>query len=438
MSDFSEKQLKILAFPKSQYDALICDGAVRTGKTSIMSVSFVEWAMQNFNKCNFAICSKTVGTAVKNVVRPLLAMSYMNKKYKLKYRRTDGYIEIQERGKGVNNRTNLFYLYGGKDEASYALIQGITLAGVFLDEVALMPRSFVEQALARCSVEGSKFWFNCNPDNQLHWFNQEWIMNASERNALHLHFVLDDNPSLSEKIKQRYRDMYTGVFYQRYILGLWVSAEGLVYDMFDPDVHVLDEVPETTGDYFVSADFGIQNATVFLLWRYAPKLDAWVCLDEYYYSGRDQKKQKTVSQLVDGLDDVSLRNSTQKDESDRFIPLPIKRCVVDPSATSLIVELRKRGYKVKNADNDVIEGINDVSTMLMQRRLYFMKNCKNTINEFGVYAWDPKATDRGEDKPIKENDHGADAVRYMVRTQKLVKRDKDFITSRSTGYNPFM
>ena len=130
-------------------------------------------------------------------------------------------------------RENRFYLFGGKDESSYTLIQGITLAGVLFDEVALMPRSFVNQAMARCSVEGSKLWFNCNPDNPLHWFRQEWILKAPERNALHLHFLMDDNPSLSEDKKAQYRSMFSGVFYQRYILGQWVMGEGLIYDMFD-------------------------------------------------------------------------------------------------------------------------------------------------------------------------------------------------------------
>ena len=139
----------------------------------------------------------------------------------------------------VNGRTNSFYLFGGRDESSYTLIQGITLAGVLFDEVALMPRSFVEQALARCSVEGSKFWFNCNPEGPGHWFYTEWVQKAAERHVLHLHFTMDDNLSLSASIKRRYEGMYSGVFYDRYIRGLWVVAEGLIYTCFNPKLHVV-------------------------------------------------------------------------------------------------------------------------------------------------------------------------------------------------------
>lgn len=402
---FSRKQLQILAFPNSDYTALICDGSVRAGKTSVMSVAFVLWAMRDFDRQNFAICSKTVQTAIKNVVKPLLSMVYMQKRYTMSFHRTNSELIISD-----GKKTNTFYLYGGKDESSYMLIQGITLAGVLIDEVALQPRSFVEQALARCSVEGSRFWFNCNPEGSLHWFNTEWIQKAEERNALHLHFTLDDNPSLSEKIKDRYKASYSGVFYQRYILGLWVMAEGIIFDMFDKDNHVLTKEPETEGDYFVSSDYGIQNATVFLLWQKEKGSNRWICLREWYYSGRDNRRQKTVAELADGLQELL----------QGIIP---KQIIIDPSASALIVEVRKRGYRVVHANNEVLPGISDVATMLRQNRLGFMHSCKGTINEFGIYAWDEKAADRGEDKPMKENDHAMDAVRYFVRTKKLVKKD---------------
>ena len=403
----SRKQKQILAFPNTDYDALICDGSIRAGKTAIMSMAFVMWAMRDFNNCNFGVCSKTIGTAERNVIKPLLATQYMTNKYTMQYVK-DSHLLVTSIGK-----TNTFYLFGGKDESSYMLIQGITLAGVLLDEVALMPKSFVEQALARCSVDGRKFWFNCNPESRMHWFNQEWIMQPEKHNALHLHFTLDDNPSLSEKIKNTYKTMYSGVFYQRYILGQWVMTDGLIYDMFDESVHV-GEPEKTEGEYFVSSDYGIQNATVFLLWRKEAGSSRWCCLNEYYYSGREKKLQKTVAELVDGLESML----------DGIKP---KRVIVDPSAAALIVELRKRGYSTKEAENSVLDGIADVSTMLKTGNLLFSPRCKNTINEFGLYIWDEKASNKGEDKPVKENDHGMDSVRYFVRTQKLVRK-------RTTNY----
>lgn len=407
----SKKQLQILAFPNTNYDALICDGSIRAGKSSVMSVAFLTWAMRDFNGRNFAICSKTKTTALRNVIKPLLSMGYIRDRFSIQVR--DGGAELVVRAFG---HENYVYSYGGTDESSYQKIQGITLAGVLLDEVALMPRSFVEQAIARCSVDGRKLWFNCNPESPLHWFYTEWIQQAEKHNALHLHFELDDNPALSEKIKDGYRSMYTGVFYSRYILGLWVMADGLIYDMFTREAHVFPtDSLETEGDYYVSSDYGIQNATVFLLWRKQKGLDRWICLNEYYYSGRDNMKQKTVKELADGYETI-LPTTTEGS----FIEPA--QTIIDPSASALIVELRKRGHTVLKANNDVLDGISDVGTMLYQRKLGFYDCCKKTIDEFGTYSWDKKASERGEDAPIKVNDHSMDAVRYFVKTKHLVRK----------------
>ena len=282
----------------------------------------------------------------------------------------------------------------------------ITLAGCFFDEVALMPESFVNQATARCSVEDSKYWFNCNPNGPYHWFKTEWIDKCKEKNLLHLHFTMDDNLSLSEKIKERYRNRYTGVFYKRYILGLWAMAEGIIYDMFDTDKHVQSILQFVSlllpTNRYVSCDYGTQNATVFLLWNKG--IDSkWYCIREYYYSGRDKEKQKTDSEYADDL--KKWLEGTK-----------IKAIIVDPSAASFIAELRKRKYKVLKANNDVIDGIRLVGTKLNTEKIIFADSCKETIKEFASYIWDEKAIERGEDKPIKQYDHCLDAVRYFCST----------------------
>lgn len=410
---FSKKQLQILAFPDSSYDALICDGSIRAGKSSIMSVGFVMWAMRNFTGMNLGICSKTIGTAERNIVLPLLGMDYMQKRYKMDYKIREK-IVISD-----GHHKNTFYIFGGKDASSYQLIQGITLAGVLLDEVALMPKSFVDQALARCSVDGSKFWFNCNPEGQLHWFNQDWILKAEEHNALHLHFTMDDNPSLSPKIRQRYESQYTGVFYDRYIRGLWVSAEGVIYaDMFSKERNVLSKQEltkmEYEGDYYVSCDFGIQNATVFLLWRKVKGAPVYVCLKEYYYSGRESKRQKSTSELIDDLTDML---KIDEDES-----IQIKHLIIDPSASALKVEAQQKRYKVLDAQNDVIDGIANTGKLLQDGYLLFSEECKHTIEEFELYMWDEKSADSGIDAPVKENDHCMDALRYFVNTEYLYRK----------------
>lgn len=394
---FSEKQTKIMAFPYSGYDALICDGAVRSGKTSVMSLSFFLWAMGRFNGCAFALCGKSVGAVERNIVTPLLAVRYLRQNFTVSYSRS-GHVITARRGV----RENRFYLFGGKDESSYTLIQGITLAGVLLDEVALMPRSFVEQALARCSVSGAKMWFNCNPENPLHWFRQEWILKAGEHNALHLHFLMDDNPGLDDATRQRYRNMYSGVFYQRYILGQWVMSEGLIYDMFDLTENVYKQAPPGAlyrSTRYIACDYGTTNPCVFL--------DIYddgetVRVDrEYRWDSRKERRQKTDQEYADDFM--------------AFMGREWCTVLVDPSAASFIEALRRRGVYVREADNAVLDGIRRTGTLFAHRRLLVNgSSCMGLIDELGTYMWDDKAAQRGEEKPVKQQDHGPDALRYFV------------------------
>lgn len=238
---FSETQLKALSWwsdssPYRDYDAVICDGAVRSGKTMCMGISFVCWAMRRFSGERFGICGKAKTSIRRNLLEPLLPV-LRDIGFCVSDKVSRGLVEISYMG-----RTNSFYLFGGKDEGSQSLIQGVTLAGILMDEVVLMPRSFVEQACARCSVTGSKIWFNCNPDSPHHWFYREWIVKATERKALYIHFSLEDNPALSRSIIARYKRTYSGDFYRRFILGQWVIPAGRVYDFFDESM--LCEVPE--------------------------------------------------------------------------------------------------------------------------------------------------------------------------------------------------
>lgn len=404
-SPFSQKQKKVLTWwcqnsPVNEKDGIIADGAIRSGKTVSMSLSFVMWAMSSFDGQNFAMCGKTIGSFRRNVLFWLKLMLH-SRGYSITDHRADNLLVVRKNGK-----ENYFYIFGGKDERSQDLIQGITLAGVFFDEVALMPESFVNQATGRCSVKGSKFWFNCNPDGPYHWFKVNWIDKCKEKNILYLHFTMDDNLSLAEDIKKRYRSMYTGVFFKRYILGLWAVAEGIIYDMFSKERHTKD-IKEffrilINGNRYVSCDYGTQNATVFLLWNKG-RDGKWYCIREYYYSGRDKAKQKTDSEYADDL-------------KEWLEGIQIKAIIVDPSAASFIAELRKREYKVLKAKNDVLDGIRLVGTMLNLEQLVFASSCKETIKEFASYVWDEKALERGEDKPTKQHDHCLDACRYFVST----------------------
>ena len=399
---FSRKQKQVLTWwtAKSAVkdkDGIIADGAIRSGKTISMCLSYVIWAMSSFSNQNFGMAGKTIGSFRRNVLFWLKLM-LASRGYRYKDHRADNLLEVTR-----GNVTNYFYIFGGKDERSQDLIQGITLAGMFFDEVALMPESFVNQATGRLSVDGSKMWFNCNPDGPSHWFKTNWIDKQAEKNLVYLHFTMDDNLSLSERIKARYRSMYSGVFYQRYILGLWTVAEGIIYDMFDQTKHCYDAVVDFIfGQTYISIDYGTQNATVFLLWQKG-KDGIWYCVKEYYYSGRDNAKQKTDKEFADDLVEFTKG-------------IRIKEVIVDPSAASFVAELEERKFRIRKAKNDVLDGIRLVGTMLNEEKIKIHVDCVNTLKEFSSYTWDKKAADRGEDKPVKTNDHAMDALRYFVFT----------------------
>ena len=396
----SEKQRKILAFPYSDYDALICDGAVRSGKTSIMTVAFVDWAMRRFSGQRFGVCGRTVDSCTKNIILPYLAMRYAQDRYSLTWRRADKTLEVR-RGAVCN----VFEVFGGKDESSFALIQGRTLAGVLLDEVVLMPRSFVEQALTRCSVDGAKLWFSCNPGSPQHWFYTDWIRRCRERNALYLHFEMADNPGLSPKTLARYQTMFSGVFYDRYVRGLWVLAEGLVYPMFG-EACLTDERPES-GEYYISCDYGTLNPFSAGLWCWDGQTATRVA--EYYYSGRDSQANRTDEEYYVELERLAGEH-------------PVRGVIVDPSAASFIEVIRRhRRFPVRKARNDVLPGILTTARYLQTGVIRIHRDCEAARREFGLYRWDEKAA---EDRPIKENDHAMDDIRYFAYTVLREKADR--------------
>ena len=395
VTPFSPKQLRALSWwlPGSKsrsFDGIICDGAVRSGKTMCMVISFVLWASAEFDDMDFAICGKTITSVRRNIVTAVFP-----------YLRQAGlYYEEKISANTVTvsafGRTNRFRLFGGRDESSASLIQGMTLGGVLFDEVALMPRSFVEQALARCSAEGAKFWFSCNPEHPMHWFYREWIKKTREKNCLYLHFTMDDNPSLSPGVRRRYERLYTGVFRDRYILGLWVAARGCVYPMFSSETHV-KYPPAEPEEYWISCDYGTVNPSSFGLWGRLG--DKWYRLREYYYDSRETGVRKTDSEHYEALERLAG-------------DLPIRAVIADPSAASFIELIERRGrFRVIKADNDVVDGIRRVQDLLRAGRLFFAPECTDTIREFGLYRW---KQDCAGDAVVKENDHAMDDIRYFV------------------------
>lgn len=399
----SPKQKEILKFIKSDNIYLICDGAVRSGKTVFMSAAFVIWAMEHYDRTNFAICGKTVQSAERNVLKPLQENESLP--YTMTYKVSTKVLTVR-----CGAKENYFYIFGGKDESSYMLIQGITLAGVLFDEVALMPRSFVEQALSRAiSYERPKYWFNCNPESPMHYFYKEWLENPKD-GTTHLHFLLEDNPILTPQMIERTKAMYSGVFYDRYIRGLWVLAEGLIYPMFGKD-SIVPTIERKYIRYVISMDYGIQNPTAMLLWGFYDGV--WYQIKEFYHSGRETNHQKTDQDYYDDLERLAGN-------------LSIDCLIIDPSATSFIALVKqKKRFKVRPAKNDVVDGIQKTASAIQQGKIKVNDCCQNTIKEYSLYSWDIKA---GEDRPIKDNDHAMDGTRYFVNTMNIMKPKSEYVS----------
>lgn len=406
----TKKQMEIRAFPFTHnYDILICNGAVRSGKTSIMSVTFLDWAMRNFNRTNFAICSKTVSACYRNVIRPLLGLAYVRKRYAITLNRSEDFFTVR-----CGDRENIFYIFGGKDESSQALIQGITLGGVLLDEAALMPESFVNQATARCSVEGALIFMSCNPaGGPKHWFFLNWIAKAKEKKALVLNFSLEDNPSLSESTIERYKRLYTGVFYLRYIKGEWVAAEGAIYRPFvdKPDRFLLD-APPPVSCAVIGVDFGGgTSAHAFSCVGYTPGMRKLVVLDEWY--------------CKDALDPERLASAFVD-----FVRACQSRWLVadaycDSAEQTLIRGLRTAAARARLGINivgalkrPINDRIRTLCILMASDRFGVVKTCAHTIDALHSAVWDsrnPTQDVRLDDGSI--NIDSLDAMEYAYERQ---------------------
>ena len=403
MEAISKKQIEVLRFPYMDgYEALICDGAIRSGKTIFCGLSFVLWAMSNFNECNFGIAGKTIASTERNILKPIMAIKYLKLRFGMSYNRKENLLTIVR-----GNKRNYFYIFGGKDESSYQFVQGITLAGALLDEVALMPKSFVDQLTARCSVEGSKYFFNCNPSDPNHFFKKEWIDDLENKNAHYLHFTMDDNPSLSEKIKARYKSLYSGVFYQRYIEGKWVSAEGSIYREFTEkqDEYLVDEYPDNFMMIINGIDFGGTKSS-----------DDFVTIG--ITKGFKQVYILESKQIVlDGNPITSDELNKQFIEYSKMIENKYKMTTItycDSAEPKLIESLRVACIKanaktlIKNAKkSEIIERIKCTLTLIKQHRLKILRHNKAMIKALNDAKWDDK-------KSTPEKDVRLDDFSYCV------------------------
>ena len=393
---FSQKQKTVLSWwipgnPHYDKEAIVCDGAVRSGKTLAMGLSFFLWACTNFSGKKFGICGKTISSLRRNVlseVLPQLTQLGMH----WRESRSENRVTVR-----LLEQENQFYIFGGRDEGSASLIQGITFAGILLDEAVLMPQSFVEQACARCSVAGSRLWFNCNPAGPNHWFYKSWILEAEKRNCLRLHFTMEDNPGLTEKIRRRYEMLYTGTFYRRYVLGEWVQAEGRVYDFFTEDM--VGKAPQQCDRWYISCDYGTVNPTSMGLWgRHGGN---WYRVKEFYFDSRREMRQMTDAEYARALGELAGGRE-------------IRAVIVDPSAASFMEVLRRAGWRVQKARNEVLSGIRLTSDCLKTGKIVICEGCGDCLRELGEYVWEQGTG--SQDRVRKEHDHAMDDMRYFVST----------------------
>lgn len=293
------------------------------------------------------------------------------------------------------------YFVGAPDIGAVATIKGSTLALSYVDEITEIPESFFKMLDGRLSVPGAKLFGTTNPDSPAHWFKKQYIDRAEELDLIHWDFTLDDNPILDENYKKIIKSSYTGLWYERYILGKWALASGAIFPDFDHE-NIYENPFPTPTYYLVGIDYGTTNPTAAVLLAVTPNKWPQARIErEYYYDSAKTGMPKTDAQLVNDIKEfIGYRD--------------VRAIYVDPAAASFKIALRNEDLPVIDANNDVLLGIKTMNKFVSGRNLVVQKGCKITIEHMQSYAWDSKAADKGEDKPVKKNDHICDALRYSL------------------------
>ena len=360
-----------------------------------MILSFLLWSQSSFSGRDFIMAGVTTGALKRNVLAPLFGM-LESFGIGWEFHRAEGRIRIG---------TNMYHLFGADKDNAQDKLQGMTAAGAYADEAALFPRSFIDQMIGRCSVAGSKIFMNCNPNGAYHYIKTDFIDRAGEIGLYRLHFTMDDNLTLSPEIRESYARSFAGVFYRQYILGEWVSAEGAVYPMWDDDANTFSD--EDLSRYrevrrFAAIDYGTANPCVFL--DVLDDGDTFWIANEYYWDSAAKRRQKTDAEYASDLESFL--------GGDRNVTV-----IIDPSAASLKAELRNRGFRIRDAKNDVREGVAATAVLIGSRAVrVHREKCPCFLREIHAYLWDEKARQRGEERPVKDHDHAMDALRYLVNT----------------------
>lgn len=387
LNDLSPKQLKSLS--ESDAKINIWEGAVRSGKTYISLWRFIK-ELTFGPQGEYCCISKTYDSFKRNILPQLSSMIGADARYYA------GKREMKIWGKTV-------HIIGADDDRAESKIRGPTFAGAYCDELTILPEAVFKMLISRCAMGSARIFGTTNPDSPFHWLRRDYLTNNVDVKSWA--FVMDDNPKLQTHEKEYLKRQYTGLWYKRFIEGLWVQAEGSIYDFFSTDVHCIDYPLSNAQQYIIGIDYGTSNACSYILCGLNPDKypNVWV-EGEYYWDSRARQRQKTDAEYEEDLM--------------RFIDgRPISAIYIDPSAASFKQELVRAGYEnLFEAENEVLDGIRFVSNFLNSGTLKITRACPNLIKEFQSYVWDPKSQKTGIDKPIKENDHALDALRYAIYT----------------------
>lgn len=392
---YSPKQADVMLNADARWNLLT--GATRSGKTHV-TYDLLLKRMRTQPPGNCLLIGKTERTLKRNVLNPL------RERFGEKYvSRVFGDGEVYLFGRHC-------YITGANDERAVTKIQGMSAVYAYGDEVTTWPESVFQMLKSRLDKPGAKFDGTCNPEGPYHWLKKDVIDKKDELNVKHWHFTLDDNPFLDPEFVESLKKEYSGVWYQRYILGLWVMAEGVIYDMFSESDHVVKKLPKMKKRW-VGVDYGTTNPTVFLLLGLGADDNLYV-ISEWSWDSKEKGRQMTDKEYSEAFRKWCFKN--------QVVPSSV---FVDPSAKSFMLQLNRDGVRrVIAADNSVEDGIRVVSSLLGMNRLFVHESCKGVIEEFHAYVWDEKAQERGEDKPVKANDHRMDALRYGIYSMPSIWR----------------
>jgi PBSX family phage terminase large subunit len=425
MIGFSPKQMQ--AFAKSYARINIAEGAVSSGKSHVFMYRFLDEIRKGplgdgATGFDFMIGGKSESSVIRNVLRPL-------------DRELGGILRYNHSQRYFDLWGNRCYIVGANDERAEGKIRGWTLAGALIDEATLSPQSFFKMTLSRLRVQGAKMLATTNPDSKFHWLKTDFLDKFADdpTELATFKFKLDDNPYLSQHYKDSLKKEYSGLWYRRFIEGEWVQAEGAIFDFFDHDIHTVNEAPTYAKYFLLGVDYGTTNpfAAVLVGFNDDNHPALWV-EKEYYWDSKAMGYSKTDAEYA-------------QDIKREFGGYPIKQVYLDPSAQSFEIELRRQKWPVKQAKNEVLDGIRAVSTWLSQGDLVIKRSCINLLKEFESYVWDEKSIRLGEDKPVKQRDHALDALRYVLFShyghkhslKELTREDAYYAAEKARfGHNP--